>query len=781
MKSFRKNVLRLAMRNKSSVFGAILIIAIGIFVFVSMLDTLRNLDDQIQRYYKDFGMADIFAEVEGISSTELERMEEIPGIREAGGHMAKDVRILGPGQETIVSVHLMSWDPKDSVNRIHIEKEPQTEEDLFLGIRMSAYYQYEEGTVLRLLWDGSALPFDYRGTCRAPDYIYSIPHGGAMVPDGEIYDMAVISRERMEKLLGKSDSLNELGFILKDGYSYEDVRHQLTDRLAPYGLHSIAERADQPSANMVEGEMVELISTGTILPLLFMAISVFMLYVVLKKMIDRDRALIGTMKAFGMSNSELMRAYLTEGVLIGTAGALLGGILAGPLGRFMFDLYIEFFSLPDPVYHDFLNTRIMGLAISLVTSVLAVFLGVRELLGIAPASAMRQPEPAAGKMLDLPAWFQRHLKMQTRIGLRSMGRHPFRGILVILAVVFAFSLTSSLFCFMPVFDELLQHQFEEIQAYDLQLTMDCFVSPLRAESAGSLIEEAKEAEAVCQTAVALRNGNLTDYTVLYGLQPDSGLYRIRDNDGTIYAPPEGEIILNAHTAENLHVREGDMIEISAAGLTNDYIPIRVRATMRELLGRNCYISLDSFEDVFCTGSMANTLLLQIPKDRKEKALAKLMQSSRISWIVDTEKIVAAYRGMIDSMVYMVDMFGLLSVAAGAILIYNISLINLKERFTELGTLQVLGMKQQEIGNMLLTEKLIYYTAGILLGFPGSWGVNRLLEVLIISEDFDIRLHIGTGIYFTTAVICFFMVLAAWYAEQKLIRSIDLTDILKARE
>ena len=60
MCSFRKNVLRLAWKNKASVLGSILIIAIGIFVLVAMFDTLQNLTDQIFRYYEQYEMADVF-------------------------------------------------------------------------------------------------------------------------------------------------------------------------------------------------------------------------------------------------------------------------------------------------------------------------------------------------------------------------------------------------------------------------------------------------------------------------------------------------------------------------------------------------------------------------------------------------------------------------------------------------------------------------------------------------------------------------------------------------
>ncbi len=775
------------MRNKGAIIGAILIIGIGIFVFVSMIDTLHNLNDQISAYYKDSGMADVFAEVEGISSAELQRMTDIPGIRAAGGHMSRDLRILGGGQETIVTVHLMSYDPGDKINRItltdlsgeDIDAGNTADDDIFLGNRMTGSYHYPAGTELSLLKDGHAMRFFCRGICSSPDYIYSIPHGGAMVPDGEVYDIAVISKKRMERLLGKNDCLNELGFLLEEGYDYDDVRHQLRERLTPYGLSSICERDDQASANMVAGEMVELVSTGTILPIIFMAISVFMLYVVLKKMIDRDRTLIGTMKAFGMTDRELLCAYLVEGGVIGIAGAMLGCAAAGIFGRVMFNMYVDFFTLPDPVYHDFIVSRLQALAISLGTAVLAVFLGVREILKITPATAMRQEEPKTGRNIRIPERLGRHLRMQTRIGLRSMGRNPFRGFLIILAVVFAFSMTSSMLSFMPQFEEVLHSQFEEIQVYDLQLTLDRFVTPGQAGDAAEHFS--CPAEAICQTAVALRHDNLTDYTVLYGLPPNSELYHIRDNGGKIYEPPYNSLILNKRTAENLHISEGDWVELSSTGLTNGFVRIRVAAVISELLGRNCYLSLDSFPEVLHSDPSVNTILIKTGAEDKAGSLKSLMKTSRVSWIVDTDKIVGAYRSMINSMIYMVDMFALLSVVAGGILIYNISMISLKERYTEIGTLRVLGMTHRELGSMLLTEKMIYFVLGVLLGFPASYGINRLLEILIISDSFDLRLHIGRPTYLITILICFVMTMCAWYAEQRLVRRIELTETLKARE
>ena len=49
MKSFRKNVLRLALQNKTTVIGSMIIIAIGIFTMIAMFDTLQNLSGQIEQ------------------------------------------------------------------------------------------------------------------------------------------------------------------------------------------------------------------------------------------------------------------------------------------------------------------------------------------------------------------------------------------------------------------------------------------------------------------------------------------------------------------------------------------------------------------------------------------------------------------------------------------------------------------------------------------------------------------------------------------------------------
>ena len=239
MRSFRKNVLRLALQNKASVLGSVLIIAIGIFVMVSMFDTLQNLTDQIFSYYERYEMADVFVTVRGIPLETLQRMDSIEGVAKADGKLSADVRMVCEGQTEIATVHLMGYREDAQINRMDLFGKTMTEETVFVGSRMAEAYGFSEGDSVSLILGGESYDFTYAGNIGAPDYVYAVSTESAMVPDGELYDMACISQERLAELLGMRGQVNELGFLLTPGYTFEDVKYRLETALADYGVLSI--------------------------------------------------------------------------------------------------------------------------------------------------------------------------------------------------------------------------------------------------------------------------------------------------------------------------------------------------------------------------------------------------------------------------------------------------------------------------------------------------------------------------------------------------------------
>lgn len=781
MKSFWKNVFRTARKNPGSYLGASCIIALGIFIYIAMMDTLHNLQDQITVYYENYSMADVFAQVSSISQEELERLKDIPGIREVFGRQERDVRLLFDGQTEVVTLHLLAYDEEDALNRLRVPKEKLPADGICLGSRMMDAYGYEEGDTVTILINGEAKKFTLIGSCYAPEYIHAIPPSGAMMPDGEIYDIACMDRGEMNALFDGHGLANGLGFSLSPGYTYEDVRYQLKERLEPYGLTSLCQRADQPSVNMVEGEISELDALGKVLPVIFMGISVFMLYIVLRKIIDRDRSRIGTMKALGYRDSELITAYLRLGVGIGILGAAAGGALAVPFGSFMFNIYAGFFTLPDTVYHVYAMTRVIGTVIALATSVTSVYLGVRGILNISPAEAMRAAAPSANRIFRLPKLLADRLNTMQKMGCRSIFRSPMRTFLIGLAIAFPFGMTAVLFSFTGVANQMFFDQFNRVQTYDIQVSLDRYVSLIRAGQAGEELDGVLQSEAVGTFRMEMKNENRTSFAVMYALNRGSKLYRIMDIYGTYYEPPEDGLIINNRLADELHVKAGDVIEVSNGALSPEAVRMPVRAVISESLGSGCYMDIESMHKYFNMESASNTILLKVRPGAMQQVKDQLLKTSRVTYIVDTSRVLKGYRGMLLNMMAMMNLFGAMAVVTGMILIYNISVISIRERKTEFGTLTIMGISDREIWQMVSFEQTVYFLIGILMGFPVSFFFKYVVESLIISDTYTIEMSITPGAYGVGFSVCLLVAAVSCVSVMRIIRKIEPTDILKERE
>lgn len=781
MKSFWKHVFRSCLHNISTLAGASCIIALGIFIYVAMMDTLENLKIQIDHYYQTSNMADIFAEVKGISKAELQQLRAIQGIEEVSGKMACDVRMLAQGQKEIVTVHLMSFDEDDPLNQIRITGERSRNNTLFLGSRMVAATDYKTGSEITLLINGNGRRCIFQGICRSPEYIYALPPGGAMVPDGEIYDIACLDIQNMEDLIGKKDSYQELGFRLLPGYTYEDVRYQLADYLTKSGLISLCAKEDQSSYKKINEEIEQLTSIGTVLPLMFLSISIFMLFIILKKMIDGDQSIIGTVKAMGMTDLELIGAYMVQGILVGLSGAVIGSIVAIPFGKFMFGMYGNYFNLPVMTYHNYFDSRLKGVLFAVAASVAAVYLGVRGILEITPAQAMRAKAPQKVTSLYILESFIKKLGTMERMGGRSIIRNPFRGILIILAVGFPFSMSSVLLSFDQIADQMFFSQFNKIQIYDIQISLEKKISLIRAANIGMVLDGVESSEGVSQLTVDIRNDNRSELTLLYGLNRDSDMWRIMDMYNIYYQPPDDGIIINTRTAKKLHLKKGDMMEVSCTGLTPEPVKIPVVDIIDESFGSGCYMSGDAIRYYFNTAPIANTILLKVKPNQLEIVRSQLLNTSQVTWLIDTDRILKGYQEQMQGLTAMINLFALMAVVAGGILIYNISMINIRERKSEFGTIVLMGGLNQEIGRILLFEQFVYFFMGILAGIPGSFCIKFLVENMLISDTYSISLVVSYVTYFKAFIICLLITLVAILSQMRVVKRIQIVEVLKERE
>jgi putative ABC transport system permease protein len=782
MKQYLINIFRSVIKNKISFLGAVLIIALGVFIYIAMSDVLYNLKDKIETYFGANHFAEVFATVRRLPEGKLRDLERIDGIATAFGRLTADARLLVAGQNNIVTLHLLACDPKDALNQI--TSTPATADmsadTLLLGNKMFSAYHYKLNDRLDVVIGDHTESFHLAGTANAPEYIYSMPPSG-QTPDGEIYDIACMKKSRLEKLLNKKGIVNELGFTLKNGYTYADVKYQLEEKLTPYGLIAMNERKDQISVYMLNSEFSQLKASGTVLPFIFLLVSVFMLYIVLKKMVDQDRTLIGTMKAFGSSDRELILAYLKQSVLVGILGGVIAMFLAIPFSRFMFNMYVNYYNLPYTDFRYYYSTRMVGLAIAVGTSLTSTYWGVRDILKINPAEAMRSVAPTSGVKLKLPRWIESRLNPWQKMSVRAIFRHVSRSLLIAFAVAFPFGMNAVLDSIDDVAEQMYYEQFTKVQTYDLKVTFSDYVEYFKALAAARQIEYAYDAEAVADFALNIRNKNLSKQASLTILNENSDTYRIMDIHDVYYEPRDDGLIVNSQLARKLKIRTGDTVEIFNVYLTQEAIRIPVVAVIDECFGGGCYLSMAAFDRYFETPRIANAIVFKVAPGKLEAVKAKLNRTKNVASVTDTQRMLKNYRELMKSMLSMMQIFSFLSLLAGIILIYNISNISIRERKTEFGTLMILGATFKELCEMISFEQLINFIAGIGMGIPLSFAVRAVFERIIAADTYTIELHVLPAAYLHSLLACMMIMMISLGAVLRNVQKIDPTDILKERE
>ena len=781
MKGYLKNILRGAAGDLSSYIGAVLIIALGVLILVAETDIRWNLRDSLNRYYEKQHFADVFVKLERMPGRELGKLREIEGVKEVFGRLSEDLRLQTEDGGDIVSVHMLAVGEEDSLNRCLIAGNFPEGDGICIGYKMFQDRGMHYGDPVRLIIGDRPRTFYICGTVQEPEYIYAIPPGGAQIPDTLIYDIACLERRSLENCLGKAGIVNELGISLEKGYSFQDVREQLRERLSEYGISSLVSREDQLSYHQMDSQFAQLFAVSILLPLIFFLVSAFMLYVVLIKLIERDRALIGTMKAFGFPDLSLTAGYLFVGGLVSAFGSFLGSLLSVPMERYALYLYSLYYNLPKRELHYYWESRAAAAFLSLMISLAAVLAGVRGILKVHPAESMRGAVPEQRSGRKLPDFLRLRLSPAQRMSLRFMLRNKRRNLLAAFAAAFPFALSSVIFSFNVIAEHMYTMQFTKVELYDMKLSLDGFKDRNNMENSMRQIAGIYELECEARYSVSLEHENHSLLSSLTAFRRDSDEHRLADCYGKEIRLRSGGLVINSITAGKLGIRAGEELSVYNPYLAKNKVSLPVVYVAEESFGGGCYIDIDEMYRYFPKKIGVNELLFKVQRGEEQRVRKILSETSSVRSLTESSRVLKSYRSLIDSMSSMMTIFSSLSVAMGFVLIINIRNILLRERRNEFGTLLLFGTPSKELRSMILWEELADFSLGIIIGFPLSFLVRDILSKILSSDAYLLKFHVPPTSYLKGFLLCASVSALSLLFSFRSLGAIDVAEVLKERE
>lgn len=537
-----------------------------------------------------------------------------------------------------------------------------------------------------------------------------------------------------------------------------------------------------------------------IFPWFFFIVATLVCLNTMTRMIEEERTRIGTFKALGFTDNEIITKYVLFALLASVIGSVSGSFLGFALFPFMFSTAFGIlFAVPQIIISYRFVYALLGIVISIATTVFATWYTCHKSLEVVPSSLMRTKAPKSGKKVfleNIPFIWTR-LSFTWKVTFRNVFRNIKRFFMATMGVAGCTALLLAAFGLDSSIDRTLQYQFtdeDSVWQYDMQVVLnggyDTTVTDCDAFSVVSGDPAISDAMlsymTVYNTVSAYSDEEMETYIIVPQNAAELNNYiKLRDRASkTPYTLSSSGAIITEKLAKSLKIGPGDVIRI----MVNDEqgVNVPVAAVTENYALHYVYMSKDVYASVFGSNPAYNYITANLADSNmtgqaKTDLAKKLMNEYEISAVAYTSQIENSFQNTLDSISIVVLILIVCAGLLAFIVLYNLSIINITERLREIATIKVLGFDDLEVSAYIFRENIILTLIGIVEGL--LCGVV-LHQVVISMAEVDIIMY-GRGLpvasFLYAAALAFVFSMTVNIVLHKKLQKVDMVESLKSVE
>ena len=783
-----KKLFRDLWRLRGQVIAIALVIGSGVATLVMSLSTVEALQQTTQAYYQRYHFADVFAYATRAPERLNKSLSNIPGVQTVQTRITEYVTVDIEGFEEPVIGQVMSIPESNQplLNKLVLRKgrwvTPERSDEIIISEPFAEAHNIELNDAIEIIMDGNKRRFHVVGFALSPEFIYAIGPG-ALMPDDKRFGVMWLSREVMEAAFDLDSSFNAVALKLMVNARLPEVLAQIDTILEPYGGISAIGRKDQISNWFVMNEIEQQKTMATILPGIFIIVSVFLTNMVLSRLIATERTEIGLLKAFGYSSMQLVWQYTKMVMLICLIGLIVGSLLGTLFGRLNSEMYATMFRFPLFIYRP----GITSFAVSGIISTVAVLIGalsaVRKAAILPPAEAMTPPSPPVYKhSLKFNSHFSRWLDQPTRIALRQIGRWPVRSFFTSFGIALSAGLIIMNVQWTDSLDHLGNVYFYEAQRQDIMVGVPNPVS-MRAIHDFENLPGVMHAEPMRFISADFKVGSITHRGAISAIEANSTLQPIYDDaNRKIMQVPESGLMMSTRLAEKLGVDVGDSIWVETLEGKRKTFSLPVSGVFETFIGLPVFMDIHVLNRLMGESPSFGYANLLVDPAAMNQTFTALKETPKITAVMLRESALNAFKTIVvEHLMVFITMFVTLAGILAFGVVYNSTRIALSERARELATLRVLGFSKGEISYVLLGEVMFLVVFGLPLGCLCGWLLVLSMANAFDTEMFRIPLVIEASTYGLAALLVIVAATLSAAIVRRRVDKLDLIKVLKTRE
>lgn len=778
--------------SKGMLAAIISIIVVGAGCLVGLLGTFYNLHKAQIDYYSRCRMADFWMSLKKAPLSAIEDLKRIKGISDLRSRITFPVVVDLEGINMPLSGKVLTLPstPQPVVNNVIIRSggyfTDKRRNEVIISEKFAQARNIAPGSFIHLILNGQRKKLFVVGTGINSEFIYMTPPG-AITPDPAGYGIFWLKREYAEDIYGFHGACNDVvgHFTPEANKNPELVIDEMSRLLAPYGIFSKTTLKNQSSNLSLCSEMQGLKVESTFLPAIFLGVAAMVLNVVMMRMAEQQRTIIGTLKALGVRNSEIFMHYLKFGLIVGVIGGVGGCAFGYWISSQMTTWYKAFFTFPKLVNHVYPGTMIMAFLISVVFAAAGVFKGVKKVIRLNPAEAMHPPPPVTCGKIFLEKWetLWKMFDFRWQMVLRGLFRNFGRTTVGIIAAAFGSAIVLLALGMSDSFNYMLFFQFQKVLLGDYTINVRDDVDH------GALYEARKlpgitHAEPQLSVACNFYHNNHFKKGYITGITHNARLTIPRNSDGSAVKVPPTGLLMTKRLAKILKVRKGDTIRFVPIKGLRKPCNTKVVDTVDSMFGLSVYADYNYLNHLIDEENAISSLHLTANqnRDQQNKFMRQVKKYPKLSFL----SIISQQRQQMKE-VFINKMKGMIFVMiifAGIIFfgsILNSALISIAERQREIATFRVLGYQSLEVGEIFLRETMVVSMIGAVIGLPLGYYMLYGLALMFTNDMFAMPCVVDTVTWFYALGLAFIFVLGAYFIIQNTINKMDWGEALKMKE
>ncbi len=527
---------------------------------------------------------------------------------------------------------------------------------------------------------------------------------------------------------------------------------------------------------------------ANVFPVFFFLVAALVCMTTMNRMVEEQRTQIGVLKALGYGEMRIMGKYLFYSGSAALTGCIVGylfGIHVFPL--VIFTAYGMMYKMGGIVYAFDETTALVCLVCALLCSMGTTWVSCRRELKEAAAGLMRPKAPKAGKrvFLEHVPFIWKRLKFLHKVSVRNIVRYKKRFFMMVIGISGCTALLVTGFGVRDSVVNIASQQFEEIQTYQLGITLKDGIEDLDDPSIKQFMEildgyggnciPALETTMDLDTGESKKSVNL----IVVGKPEQIGDYiDLHTETGEqIPYPGTGEIVVCEKLSERYHLKAGDTVRLYEED--GKEMKAVVSGICENYIYNYVYVNAETYQEA--TGGLAyKNIYANVPEDQDIHAVsAALMKAEHVTAVSVNADMLVRFSSMMGSMNYIVFVIIACAAALAFIVLYNLNNINITERIREIATIKVLGFFRNETAAYVFRENTALTAIGCGLGLF----LGKLLHIYVMHEvdvdmiSFDV--HVRAFSYLLSVLLTFLFTWAVNRMMSGKLDKINMAESLKS--